>query len=409
MAGAPQGGMVNQLAGQALNMANLPQTPGSANPAVQGSSSGMFGGSGVAYPQGNPSGRVPPANAPMSVPQKLTKDIPQANPIYSSNLAQGPAMPNINQAAAMGIYGAGAGTAAGMGYTPEQVQAGQLSSTDIGQYMNPYTEQVIRANEADILRGAQMGLDVLGAKAQAAGAYGGSRQAIAEAEYGRNVAQQLAQASAGLRQAGFQNAQQAALADIQNRMTAGQFNVGSGLQGQQQKLAAANQLANISNLGFGMGQTVQQNLASQGAQQQALQQALFDAAQQQYAGYTGYPQQTIGYLSQALGATPVPQTQTTSRQPGLMDYLSTGLAAYGAYAAASDINLKKDIKLIKTLKNGIRLFSWKWNDKAKQIGADVYPETGVIAQEVKKTNPDAVFKGIAGYLMVDYSKLNLAD
>lgn len=316
--------------------------------------------------------------------------------------------PNVNQAAAQGIYGAGLGSAAGMGYTPEQVQAGQLSSTDIGQYMNPYTEQVIKANEADILRGAQMGLDILGAKAQAAGAYGGSRQAIAESEYGRNVAQQLAQSSAGLRQAGFQNAQQAALSDIQNRMAAGQFNVGSGLQGQQQRLAAANQLANVSNLGFGMGQTVQQNLAAQGAQQQALQQALYDAAQQQFAGYTGYPQQTIGYLSQALGATPVPQTQTTSKQPGLMDYLAAGTAAYGAYAM-SDINLKKDIKLIKTLKNGIRLFTWKWNDKAKEIGADVYPQTGVIAQEVRKTNPDAVFEGLAGYLMVDYSKLNLAD
>ena len=317
--------------------------------------------------------------------------------------------PNVNQAAAQGVYGAGLGSAAGMGYTPQQVQAGQLSSTDIGQYMNPYTEQVIKANEADILRGAQMGLDILGAKAQAAGAYGGSRQAIAEAEYGRNVAQQLAQSSAGLRQAGFQSAQQAALSDIQNRMAAGQFNVGSGLQGQQQRLAAAQQLANISNLGFGMGQQVQQNLAAQGAQQQSLQQALFDAAQQQYAGYTGAPQQTIGYVSQALGATPVPQTQTTQRQPGLMDYLTSAVAAYGAYAAASDINLKKDIKLIKTLKNGIKLFSWKWNDKAKEIGADVYPQTGVIAQEIRKTNPDAVFEGLAGYLMVDYSKLNLAD
>jgi len=239
--------------------------------------------------------------------------------------------PNVNQAAAQGIYGAGLGSAAGMGYTPQQVQAGQLSSTDIGQYMNPYTEQVIRANEADILRGAQMGLDILGAKAQAAGAYGGSRQAIAEAEYGRNVAQQLAQSSAGLRQAGFQSAQQAALSDIQNRMAAGQFNVGSGLQGQQQRLAAAQQLANVSNLGFGMGQQVQQSLAAQGAQQQALQQALLDAAQQQYAGYTGAPQQTIGYVSQALGATPVPQTQTTSRQPGLFDYLTAGLSAYGSY------------------------------------------------------------------------------
>lgn len=235
--------------------------------------------------------------------------------------------PNVNQAAAQGVYGAGLGSAAGMGYAPQQVQAGQLSSTDIGQYMNPYTEQVIRANEADILRGAQMGLDILGAKAQAAGAYGGSRQAIAEAEYGRNVAQQLAQSSAGLRQAGFQSAQQAALSDIQNRMAAGQFNVGSGLQGAQQRLAAANQLANVSNLGFGMGQQVQANLAQQGAMQQAMQQQLIDAAKAQYGGYVGAPQQSIGYVSQALGATPVPQTQVATRQPGLFDYLTLAATA----------------------------------------------------------------------------------
>jgi len=239
-------------------------------------------------------------------------------------------MPNVNQAAAQGIYGAGLGAASEMGYTPQQVQAGQLATTDIGQYQNPFTEQVIRANEADILRGAQMGLDILGAKAQAAGAYGGSRQAIAESEYGRNVAQQLAQSSAALRQAGFQNAQQAALSDIQNRLGAQQFNVTSGLQGVQQRLGAGSQLANIANLGFGMGQQVQQNLAAQGAQQQALQQAIFDAAQQQFAGYAGAPMQGINLASGAISASPVPQTQTTTRQPGLFDYLTAGLTAYKA-------------------------------------------------------------------------------
>ena len=236
--------------------------------------------------------------------------------------------PNVNQAAAQGIYGAGLGAASEMGYTPQQVQAGQLATTDIGQYQNPFTEQVIRANEADILRGAQMGLDILGAKAQAAGAYGGSRQAVAESEYGRNIAQQLAQSSAALRQAGFQNAQQAALSDIQNRLGAQQFNVTSGLQGAQQRLGAGSQLANISNLGFGMGQQVQQNLAAQGAQQQALQQAIMDAAMQQYAGYTGAPMAGVGTVSGAISASPVPQTQTTSRKPGLFDYLT--LAATGA-------------------------------------------------------------------------------
>ena len=231
------------------------------------------------------------------------------------------AMPNVNQGAAMGIYGAGLGAAGEMGYQPGQVQAGQLATTSMTPYMNPYTEQVIKANEADILRGAQMGLNTLGAQAQAARAFGGSRQGVAEAELGRNVLQQLAQSSAGLRQAGFTQAQQAAQQDIQNRLA----QEGLGLQGSSQRLGAASQLANVANLGFGMGQTVQQNLAQQGALQQGLQQALIDAAKQQYAGYTGAPAASIGYVTSALGATPVPQTTTTSKQPGLFDWLTLAL------------------------------------------------------------------------------------
>jgi hypothetical protein len=393
-----------------------------------------------------------------------------------------PSMPNVNQAAAMGIYGAGLGAAGEMGYRPmgvgaqnvagtsyqaptisgvspisaQNVQAGQLAQTGLSPYMNPYTEEVIRANEADILRGAQMGLNTLGAQAQAARAYGGSRQGVAEAELGRNVLQQLAQSSAGLRQAGFTQAQQAAQQDIAGAMQAalanqaaglqaqtttgqqslqsqlanqaalqqaGQFgasqaqsaamanqqaalqaalaNQQAGLAGSQQRLAAGSQLANIANLGFGMGQTVQQNLAQQGMQQQALQQALMDAAQAQFAGYQMAPQQSLGYMSTALGATPVPQTTTTSRQPGLFDYLTLGASMY----AASDIRLKKDIKQIGELPNGLKTYSWKWNKKAKDLGVDHFPTIGVIAQEAQKVVPHAVMEGADGYLRVNYGEI----
>ena len=76
--------------------------------------------------------------------------------------------PNINQLAAQGIQGAGMGSAVGMGYTPQQVSTvGQsarvtpqtLASTNLDTYMNPYTDAVIKQNEADILRGAQRGIN----------------------------------------------------------------------------------------------------------------------------------------------------------------------------------------------------------------------------------------------------------
>ena len=277
--------------------------------------------------------------------------------------------------------GYGASQVAGVGpVTAQNVQAGQLAGTDLGQYMDPYTEQVIRANEQDILRGAQLGLNQLGAQAQAARAFGGSRQAITEAELGRSVAQQLAQSSAGLRSQGFQQAQAAAQQDIAGRMQAAlanqqaglqagtttaqlglqsqlanqaaanqaaQFGAGAfnqaamqnaanmlaaqqanqqaGLAGSSQRLSAAGQLGNLSNLGFGMVNTINQQVAQQGMIDQAIQQALIDAAKTQYAGYTGAPIQALNtQLGAYAGSQTGEQTQTTSKQPGLFDYLQLG-------------------------------------------------------------------------------------
>ena len=227
--------------------------------------------------------------------------------------------PNINSLAAQGIQGAGMGTAQGMAYTPLGVTAGQLGTTNLAPYMNPYTTDVIDASQADLLRGANMGLDQLGAQAQMARAFGGSRHGIAMSEIGRGVGEIMGQQSAGLRQANFAQAQQAAQ---QNQLA----NQGIDLSGAQHRLGAAGQLANISNLGFGMGQTVNQNLATQGAMQQALQQAVFDAAGQKYGEYTGHPAQGLQYMQGALGTGvySTPQTVTNTKTPGLFDYLTLG-------------------------------------------------------------------------------------
>lgn len=316
-------------------------------------------------------------------------------------------IPNVNQAAAQGIYGAGQGAAFEMGYAPQQVQAGQLATTDLSQYQNPYTQQVIDAQAQDVLRNAQIGMQNLGAQAQAARAFGGSRHGIAQAEIGRGAADVLGQQAAALRAQGFQNAQQAAQADIANRMAADQFNVQSGLAGSQQRLAAGNQLGNVSNLGFTMGQQINQNLYDQGALQQAAQQALIDAAKQQYAGYVGAPANTINYVSNAVGAVPMGggATQTQTGSPGMGQTLSTilGLAKFAGF---SDENLKTNIKYIDKTLSGIEMYTWDWNEKAKELGIDSQPKAGVIAQKILLTHPDAVSVADNGYLMVDYSKIN---
>ena len=291
---------------------------------------------------------------------------------------------NPMQQASLAQRGALAGTVAA-GTAP----IGTIAGSDIAQYQNPYTQQVIDATQADILRGATQGINALDYQAGRAGAFGGSRHGVALGELGTGVAQQLAQTSAGLRQAGFQQAQQAAQSDIQNRLS--QANLGLG---------AAAQLGALGQQSFGYGSAIQQQIAAQGQQQQAMEQALIDAAKAQFAGYTGAPQTGLGYVSQALGATTVPTSTTQQKQPGLFDYLTLA-------ASASDESLKTEIKLIGKLKNGIELFSWKWNAKAKALG--VSGETrGVMAQRIQKIIPEAVLRHADGYLMVDYSHPELA-
>jgi hypothetical protein len=264
--------------------------------------------------------------------------------------------------------------------------AGTIAGTDLGAYQNPYTQQVIDASAADVLRNAQMGLNQLGTDATRAGAFGGSRHGVAMGEMGRGVASLLGQQSAQLRSQGFMNAQQMAQQDIQNRMS------------------QAQQLANLGQQSFGYGQAIQSGLSQQGAQQQALQQALIDAAKGQYAGYTGQPANTLGYVSNALGATPVPQSQTTSKQPGLFDYLTLAATTAGAYygAGGSDIRFKTDITLKKVLDNGIKVYDWVWNELGEKFKAKWQPSSGVIAQEIKDVIPEAVIER-DGYLFVDYN------
>ena len=242
---------------------------------------------------------------------------------------------------------------------------------------------------------------MLGAQAQAGQAFGGSRHGVAMGELGRDTVSQLAQSSANLRQQGYQNAQQMAQQDIGNNMQANLANQQAGLQGNQQLMGGAGQMADISNLGFGMGQTLTGNLATQGAQQQAMQQALIDAGKQNFQGYTNQPGQSIGYVTQALGATPVPQTQTTSKQPGLFDYLTLG-----AQMKSSDKRLKKNITKMGQLKSGLNIYKWEWREGAKELGADMNHTLGVIAQEAKELFPNAVVKMDNGYYAVKYNELS---
>jgi len=104
----------------------------------------------------------------------------------------------------------------------------------------------------------------------------------------------------------------------------------AGLAGSSQRLNAANQLGSMANLGFGMGQQIQNRMDQQGLSQQALNQQLINEAKGQYQGFTGAPAQSLQYLLQAVGGSPTPQQTTSGYSPGLFDYLTlAGTTAAG--------------------------------------------------------------------------------
>jgi hypothetical protein len=284
--------------------------------------------------------------------------------------------PNVFGQAAQGLQMAGQGTiASGMG-------------PNIAQFQNPYTQQVIQRTEQDIARQREMAMNQLGAQAGAAGAFGGSRHGVAEGVLGGEYARMAGDMAAQQRQAGFNTA----LGAAQNQQ-------GIGLQ-------AAGQLGNLAQTGFGMGMGINQQQMQQGMMQQALQQQIIDAARAQYAGFTGAPQASLGLPMAALGAANMgQQSQTATKQPGLFDYLAQGVAAYGAYMG-SDRRLKTNVRPLGE-RNGIKLYSWDWNEEGKRIASPGQPTVGVMADELMETHPHLVMRGSDGYLRVNYGGLQL--
>ena len=224
---------------------------------------------------------------------------------------------NIYQQANTGITKAGQAAMTGTQFSPMAITA--PTAATMNQYSNPYETGVINTNLADIERSRLLAQNNMGAQATAANAFGGSRHGIAESETNRGFADRAAAMSGQLRQQGYSNSQQMARqAQMQNQQ--------AQLQGQQQRMGAASQLGTLSNLGFGMGQQIDAQMQNQGLQQQAVQQAVIDAAKARYAGYTAQPNQALNMPLQALGAAPynTSTNQTQGYSPGLFDYLTLG-------------------------------------------------------------------------------------
>lgn len=123
------------------------------------------------------------------------------------------------------VRGAGYGpvTFGGHGYGAQGYDASKVAnlpniSDRMGDYYNPYTNEVINQAQQDIGRQLQTQLGNVGADASSAGAFGGSRHGLVEAETNRAALDTIGRTSADLRNQMFDTAARLASQDIGNLM-----------------------------------------------------------------------------------------------------------------------------------------------------------------------------------------------
>lgn len=122
---------------------------------------------------------------------------------------------------------------------------GDFFAGNISTYMNPYQQEVIDASLADLDRSRQIANVDAASMATRAGAFGGDRAALLEAENNRNFMDAAARTSAQLRSAGFDQASRNLLAGGGMGLNAlGQLQ-GLGQQGIQNQFGQYGLLANI--------------------------------------------------------------------------------------------------------------------------------------------------------------------
>jgi hypothetical protein len=239
------------------------------------------------------------------------------------------------------LYGMGNAAAnAGNQYAQQATDPNAISA-----YMSPYMQNVLQGQQNEAIRQSEMQKQGNQAQAVQAGAFGGSRQALVEAERQRNLGTQLGGIQAQGLQNAFQNAQQAqqygAGLNLQG-LQAGAGMYGQGIGAQQAAINQAMQGAGqYAGLGAQQLQTEQgiANLQNTvGAQMQSQEQQKINQSIQDYANAQQYPLMQLGTMSNMLRGLPM-QAQTTQQYVAAPNAITQGIGTAGA--AASIYNATK--------------------------------------------------------------------
>lgn len=234
-----------------------------------------------------------------------------------------------------GMAGLG-GLGAGQQYAQQATNPYAMQS-----YMSPYIEGAMAPQLREAARASAIQSQQNAGQAVRAGAFGGSRFGIMEAERQRNLAQQQGDIYGRGMQTAYEQARQAQ-----------QFGADLGLRGYGMAGQMAGTLGQLGQTQFGQQQGAIQAQAAAGAQQQAQEQQKLTQAYQDFLSQRGYPQQQLAFMSDILRGVPLgQQTQVQYQAPPPMasQLAQLGLGAYGV----SQMMKNKDGGIIKMAEGGI--------------------------------------------------------
>ena len=237
--------------------------------------------------------------------------------------------------AGLGTIGSAIGQTAGATY--------DFDPRSYQQFMDPFMEDTIAATQRDIARQGDIQRTNIGANAVSQGAFGGSRQAVAEQELARNVMDQQARTGAQLRSQGFAQAQnlaqqaasQGAQQALKQAQLTGQLGQTTGALGSQIGQMGV-QTAGLGQLGQQMGVQDVNTLLGIGGLQQGQSQKALDIARANALAEQALPYQQVGFMSDIFRGVPaLQQTYSTTRSPApstssqLLGLAQAGIGAYG--------------------------------------------------------------------------------
>lgn len=198
--------------------------------------------------------------------------------------------------------------------------AAPISAADIARYQDPYTQQVVDATQRQFAnQNAQQQSQVMG-NAAAAGALGGDRLGVAQANLAGQQSMAQSPVIAGLYSQGFGRALSAAQQQQQAQSQAGYALGNLGVAGQQAGLAGA-------GAQFGVGSA-----------QQQTEQARLNALYGQYQQAQAFPYQQTQWLAgigTGVGSQMGGTSETTGPAPNPWNQiLGLGATALGAYGGS---------------------------------------------------------------------------